>query len=129
MNKKRDHNGWKLFRIASVSTPAPTTPESADQNDGLRFVGKICSKETGIPLDYTQVCVGDGAGRIVMVPLTLSADLVAGGDGTIDLHLTLDEENWDEAMRRSNYVSRFGTHTLVFGHRVHPHNTDAACIE
>jgi hypothetical protein len=129
MSKPRDHNGWKLFRIASVSVPVPTTAGGAGELDDFRFVGKICSKETGIPFDYTQVCVGDGDGQIVMMPLTFNADLVAGGDGTIDLHLTLDEENWDEAMRRSNYVSRFGNHTLVFGHRVHPHNTDAAEIE
>ncbi len=129
MSENRDHDGWRLFRVASVSTPVPTTAESAEQSDGLRFVGKICSRETGMPIDYLQAYAGDGAEGTVLMPLTFSADLVAGGDGTIDLHLTLDKENWDEAMRRPHYASKFGTNTLVFGHRVSPSDTEAADIE
>ena len=129
MSEKRDHNGWRLFRIASVAPSVPTAAESGDKSEGFRFVGKICSRETGMPIDYLQAYAGDGAERTVMMPLTFSADLVAGGDGTIDLHLTLDEENWDEAMRRPNYVSKFGTNTLVFGHRVSSCDTEAADIE
>ena len=129
MSEKRDHNGWRLLRIASVSAPTPTTAESADQNEGFRFVGKICSRETGMPIDHIQAYASGGAEQTVVMPLTFSADLVAGGDGTIDLHLTLDEENWDEAMRRSNYASRFGAHTLVFGHRVCSRDKDVADVE
>lgn len=128
MSEIRGHNGWRLFRIASVSPAVPTSAESADNSEGFRFVGKICSTETGMPIDCLQAYVGDGAERTVLMPLTFSADLVAGGDGTIDLHLTLEEENWDEAMRRPNYASRFGTNTLVFGHRVSPSDTEAADI-
>ena len=129
MSEKRDHNGWRLFRIASVSDPVPIASKSAEQTDGFRFVGKICSTETGMPIDYLQAYAGGEAERTVMMPLTFSADLVAGGDGTIDLHLTLDEENWDEAMRRPNSANRFGTNTLVFGHRVSPCDKDTSDIQ
>ena len=125
MSENRDYNGWRLFRIASVSTPFPEAAESADQNEGIRFVGKICSTETGMPIDYMQAYPGGGAERTVLMPLTFSADLVVGGDGTVDLHLTLDEENWDEAMRRPNQARKFGTNTMVFGHRVSPCDTEA----
>jgi len=82
-----------------------------------------------MPIDYLQAYAGGEPEPTVMMPLTFSADLVAGGDGTIDLHLTLDEENWDKAMRRPNYASKFGTNTLVFGHRVNPCDTEAADTE
>ena len=129
MSEKRDHNGWRLFRIASVSVPFPVAAESADQDEGFRFVGKICSRESGMPIDYLQAYAGGGAEGNVMMPLTFSADLVAGGDGTIDLHLTLDEENWDEAMRRPNYASRFSNNGLVFGLRLSSCEKEAQDIE
>ena len=129
MGEKRDHNGWRLFRIASVSPAVPAAAESADKSEGFRFVGKICSRETGMPIDCLQAYAGDEAERTVLMPLTFSADLVAGGDGTIDLHLTLEEEYWDEAMRRPNYASKLGSNTLVFGHRVSPRDAETADIE
>ena len=64
------------------------------------------------------------ANQIIEVSLTFDTDVVVEGDVSIDLHLGLDDNNWDEATRRDGYIRGSGNDTLVFGYLVRPGDMD-----
>ena len=128
MKERQEHLGWQLFRIASISIPAPVDAGSDDRNDAYCFIGKIYSKETEESIDYSDPRIKDRDDRTVKVPLTFNADVVVEGDGPIDLHLRIDEHDWDEVMRRTKYIRGSGVDTLVFGYKVLPGDIEAKGI-
>ena len=128
MKERQEHLGWQLFRIASISIPAPVDAGSDDRNDAYCFIGKIYSKETEESIDYSDPRIKDRADWTVKVPLTFNADVVVEGDGPIDLHLRIDEHDWDEVMRRTKYIRGSGVDTLVFGYKVLPGDIEAKGI-
>ena len=132
MKERHDHPGWQLFKIASISiTPpanAPVAAGSDDRKDTLCFMGKIWARGADESLDYTQLRVQDRADYDIKIPLTFNAEVVIEGDGPIDLHLRLDEQNWDEAMRRAKYMPGSGVDTLVFGYKVLSGDIEAESI-
>ena len=128
MKERQEHLGWQLFRIASISMVAPVDAGSEDRNDAYCFIGKIYPEGTDGSIDYTHPGIKGRDDRTVKVPLTFNADVVVEGDGPIDLHLRIDETNWDEVMRRTKYIRGSGVDTLVFGYKVLPGDIEAKGI-
>ena len=128
MKERQEHLGWQMFRIVSISINAPFTAGSDDRNDAYCFIGKIYPKETEESIDYSHPRIKDRADRTVKAPLTFNADVVIEGDGPIDLHLRIDEHNWDEVMGRTKYIRGSGVDTLVFGYKVLPGEIEAKGI-
>ena len=62
--------------------------------------------------------------QAIDVSMTFDTDVVVEGDVTIDLHLGLDNYNWDEATRRAEYIRGSGSDTLVFSYVVTPGDMD-----
>ena len=62
--------------------------------------------------------------EVIEVSLTFDTDVVVEGDVTVDLHLGLQDDNWDEATRKASYLRGSGSDTLVFGYTVRPGDTD-----
>ena len=128
MKERHDHPGWQLFKIASISMTPPVAVESDGRNDAFRFIGKICAKGADESLDYTQPCAQNRVDPTLKIPLIFTAEVVVEGDGPIDLHLRLDDQNWDEAMRQKNYIRDPGVDTLMFGYKVLPGDIEAKGI-
>ena len=128
MKDRKEDLGWQMFRIASISIPAPVDAGSDDRNDAYCFIGKIYSKETEESIDYSDPRIKGRDDRTVKVPLIFNAVVMVGGDGPIDLHLRIDEHNWDEVMRRTKYIRGSGVDTLVFGYKVLPGDIEAKGI-
>ena len=116
------------------------------------FSGSIYAHGTDVPIDYTHPGVTGGrrqkvdgrpyvqtaritssppdgwkayrANQPIEVSMTFDTDVVVEGEVTVDLHIGLDEDNWDEASRQATYLRGSGTDTLVFGYTVRPGDMD-----
>ena len=56
--------------------------------------------------------------------MTFNTDVVVEGDVSVDLHLGLVDDNWDEAERKATYLRGSGSDTLVFGYTVRSGDMD-----
>ena len=123
-----------------------------DRRPAYGFSGNIYVKDTDVPINYTHPGVEGGwrqlvdgrpyvqkaritssppdswqayrANQTIEVSMTFDTDVVVEGEVTVDLHLGLDDYNWDEASRQARYVGGSGTDTLVFGYTVRPGDMD-----
>ena len=124
-----------------------------DRTPAYGFSGNIFAKGTDVPIDYARDGFKgnlrqkvDGrpyvqsaeitsspsngwdayhANETIEVLLTFDTDVVEEGEVTVDLHLGLVDDNWDEAERKATYLSGSGTDMLVFGYTVRPGDRDS----
>ena len=123
-----------------------------DRKPTSGFSGTIYAKGTDVPIDYAHPGVTGGwrqrvygrpyvqtaritssppdgweayrANQPIEVSMTFDTDVVVEGEVTVDLHIGLDDDNWDEASRQATYLRGSGTDTLVFGYTVRPGDMD-----
>ena len=138
----RDDDG---ISVASASVGEDRRPTQG-------FSGNIYAEGTDVPINYAHSGVkgnwrqkvdgrpyvqsarittspGDGwnayrANQTIEVTLTFDAVVVVEGDVTIDLHVGLEDGNYDEATKKATYMRGSGTDTLVFGYTVRPGDMD-----
>ena len=125
---------------------------SDDRSPEYGFSGNIFVKDADVPIDYSHSGVkgdsrqkvdgrpyvlgaeiisspSDGwnvyrANETIEVSMTFDTDVVVEGVVTVDIHLGLDDDNWDEAERKANYLRGSASDTLVFGYTVRPGDMD-----
>ncbi len=145
MKQGNRFEGWHLFRIASISTEALDAAQSDDRTNPYCFLAKIDSfdayeskgpEEDEFRSVVTRKFDEESSERIAVaspdepedfqpeaafpIDLTFNAYAEVKEDGFAHLHLSLDDENWDEAVRRASYIRGSGPRRLFFGHRVTP---------
>ena len=125
---------------------------AGDRSAAYGFSGNIYAEGTDVPIDYAHPGIqGDWRQKVdgrpyvqsaritsspsdgweayrshqtIEITLTFDMDVVVEGDVSVDLHLGLDDANWDEATRKASYIRGSGTDTLVFGYTVQPGDMD-----
>ena len=138
------------FDMDGISVGAAAVAD--DRSAAYGFSGNIHAKGTDVPIDYAHAGVKgdwrqkvDGrpyvqsarvtsspsdrweayrANQTIEVTLTFDRDVVVEGEVTVDLHLGLKDDNWDEATRKATYLRGSGSDTLVFGYTVQPGDMD-----
>ena len=112
--------GWQLFRIVSISANGTVGPVGDPGTNRHYFVGKLPQTKEGAFTDCAHLCSGDRAGETVKVPLTFNAGMFVEDDGSIGLRLHLEDQDWDQAMRRMHHAPDYDTDTIIFGYKVSP---------
>ena len=121
MEKYNHDHLWRPFRIASISTEIPAISPARNQMPSLSFVGRTCTK-----------AVSDSVGqfdRTIKFPLTFNARMVDEGDETVSLHLTLDSDTWDSAMRQTQYARHPDCDRIIFGYKPYIGKVKNAAVE
>ena len=123
-----------------------------DRTPATGFIGNIYAAGTDVPINYAhsghqgdwrQKVDGrpyvqssrisssppDGwdayrANQVIEVTMNFNMDVVVEGDVSIELHLGLDNYNWDVAKRLAQYIRGSGTDVLVFGYTVQSGDMD-----